>query len=81
MTLKNKQELDHARRAEGGWGMRVNQNGEEVFEDYIFTGNDFSNPEEIGEALLILADHLGFQVVRTNATKHGNTVLELRLSD
>lgn len=61
--------------------MMVNQNDEQVFEDYILWGSDFTDPGELGEALLLLADQLGCRFVRTNATKHGTIELQLLPSD
>lgn len=54
--------------------MSTNQAGEPVEEEPIF---DVS-PAMCGEVLLLLIDRLDLTLWRTNATKHGNTELQLR---
>lgn len=56
--------------------MRLNQIGAPVQEDYLCPDN--FKPGELEEAVCLLVTHLGLDLVRTNATKHGNTELRLR---
>lgn len=56
--------------------MMVNQRGEPVQEDYMLPG--IFEPGELEQAVCLLVQHLGLDLVRTNATKHGNTELRLR---
>lgn len=58
---------------------RVNQKGEEIVEETLF--QPWSVPatdEERDAAITLLCEHLNVRIVRTNATKHGNTELVLR---
>lgn len=57
--------------------MMVNQRDEPVFEDLIISGSDFEDSEEVGQAVVLLAEKLGFFFVRTNATKHGYTEIKV----
>lgn len=54
----------------------VNQAGDAVFEQSINYPSDFAEGE-LAQAVIALADHLKLLIVRTNATKHGNTELQL----
>lgn len=61
--------------------MRVNQRGEEVEETTLFPyGHAWEKwtPEELAQAVALLCQHAGVEIVRTNATKHGNAELVLR---
>ena len=55
----------------------VNQNGDPVFDQYITEWSEL-NEGELQKLVLMLIHHLGLVVYRTNATKHGNTELQLR---
>ena len=57
--------------------MRVNQSGEEVREEHIQFA-EWLKPGEAETVLFALLDHLGLDVVRTNATKHGGAELQVR---
>ena len=59
---------------------QVNQRGEPIHEDWIGTPDNFV-PGEAERALLLLIDHLGLSLYRTNATKHGNVELVLRRNE
>lgn len=59
--------------------MRTNQRGEEV-QEHVLWQEDL-NPGEAEALLFVLLDHLNLIAVRTNATKHGNTELQLRPRD
>ena len=56
--------------------MQVNQQGHLVVEEYV----DFSDLslEDRKEAVDLLFKELGIDIYRTNATKHGYFMLELR---
>jgi len=56
--------------------MMVNQRGEPVQEDYLYPGD--LRDGELEQALFMLLQHLNLDLVRTNATKHGNVELDLR---
>jgi len=59
--------------------MRVNQAGEEVFEETLFKDwGAGATVKERDEAIGFILEKLGYRAVRTNATKHGNTELEFR---
>lgn len=62
--------------------MRVNQNGEQLEESTLYAswaaGTHDRSDEERDTAICLLCEHLGVEIVRTNATKHGNTELILR---
>ena len=58
--------------------MIINQNGEEVFTKDITHSRDFRDEDELAEALLLVIEHLGLDLVRTNDTKHGETELQLK---
>jgi hypothetical protein len=59
--------------------MIVNQNGDEVVETYLFSYSyEIATNYERDEAIRLILQHLKCTIVRTNATKHGNTELELR---
>lgn len=61
--------------------MMVNQNGDEVVETLIMQGYggefDFIG-DELGQALCLLAEKLGYSFIRTNATKGGRPEIQLR---
>lgn len=60
----------------------VNQNGDAIDETPLFRiWSDPATDEERDQAIALILGHLGMQVVRTNATKHGNTELEIRPDD
>lgn len=58
--------------------MKVNQQDEEVFEEQLFTlwGGSTSSAD-MHDAIRVLCEHLKVRIVRTNATKHGNTEIVL----
>lgn len=56
--------------------MKTNQRGEEVQEETLWPGQ--LNVGELEEAVFMLLARLNLDLVRTNATKHGNVELELR---
>lgn len=56
--------------------MMVNQNGEPVQENFLYPGD--LREGELEQALFLLLRHLNIDLVRTNATKHGNVELDLR---
>jgi hypothetical protein len=56
---------------------RVNTNGDAVEETELFVGFSHTDDER-DKAICLLLDHLGLEVVRTNATKHGTTEIVLR---
>lgn len=59
--------------------MATNQKGEPVEETPLFWGwSDPATDAERDEAIGMILRHMGMKIVRTNATKHGNTELELR---
>lgn len=59
--------------------MHVNQKGEPVVETELFKcWSDTATDTERDTAISLILEHLGLEIVRTNATKHGNTELELR---
>jgi hypothetical protein len=60
---------------------RLNQAGEPVSEATLLFGVDFISDEERDEAIRLILQHLKMNVVRTNASKHGATVYELRPED
>lgn len=55
----------------------TNQRGAPVFETQVFDALDL-NGLEAKQLVLLIADHLGLEVYRTNATKHGSTEVTLR---
>lgn len=57
----------------------MNQNGDPVMEDELFQSwSDRATQSQVEEAIGLLLRYLNLEVWRTNATKHGNTELELR---
>lgn len=60
--------------------MRVNQLGDPVFEDPIFSASDLTD-DEAKELLLLLIGRLGLKATKTNATKHGDTQITLETQD
>ena len=58
---------------------QVNQRGDPVEETLMFPcWSDSATTKERDEAISLILEHLGMEIVRTNATKHGNVKLELR---
>jgi hypothetical protein len=58
---------------------RVNQNDDPVEETLMFQcWSDAATSQERDTAIGLILEHLGMEIVRTNATKHGNVELELR---
>jgi hypothetical protein len=51
--------------------MRVNQKGEEIFEEYLYDGSELS-VDELQEIVFAILDVLNLRVKRTNATRHGD---------
>ncbi|OOV05785.1 hypothetical protein RF819_02835 [Rhodoferax fermentans] len=59
--------------------MQVNQRGEPVVEEHLFRyGIRSATDDERDTAIVLILEHLGLVIVKTNATKHGTTELELR---
>lgn len=65
--------------------MRVNQRGEEVVEDtlysscgMVFAFNSKITDDDRDKAIALLCEKLKVSIVKTNATKHGATELVLR---
>ncbi len=57
----------------------VNQNDEPVVETELFQpGSNDATKAQIEETIRILLKYFNLEVWETNATKHGNTELELR---
>ena len=62
--------------------MITNQNGDSVEEAPMFLSwSDQATNAERDEAIKLILQHLGCHIVRTNATKHGNTELVLRVNE
>jgi len=58
---------------------RTNQMDEPVEETQLFEfWCDTATDKERDTAISLILGHLGLKIVRTNATKHGTTELELR---
>lgn len=64
--------------------MNVNQRGEPVIRDMLY-GYGMSleklNEDERDKAIAAICQHLGVVIVRTNATKHGTTEIQLQSED
>lgn len=59
--------------------MQVNQLGEEIEETALFEiWSDPATDAERDKAISLILCHLNCAIVRTNATKHGTTEIELR---
>lgn len=57
----------------------TNQNGDPVEEYLLFTSwGETATTEETHQAIALLAELLGIEFYRTNATKHGNVEVVLR---
>ncbi|WP_087865086.1 hypothetical protein [Comamonas thiooxydans] len=57
----------------------VNQQGNPAHTEVLLPyGSEQLSPSDLQEALSMLYEHLGVQLVRTNCTKHGHTELQLR---
>lgn len=54
----------------------VNQRGERVIERHIYMPD--ASPYEVQQVLAQLIERMSLHVVETNATKHGNTEIQLR---
>ena len=65
--------------------MIVNQRGEEVTEETLFgyVGDTLTavSDQDRDDAIALICQHLGIRIVRTNATKHGNTQLVLQTEE
>ena len=60
--------------------MRVNQRGEPIEENTLFPyGHEYEKVSDAdrNQAIDLLCQHLNVRLVRTNATKHGNTEIVL----
>jgi len=57
--------------------MRVNPYGDEIVEELLTYGY-YLKTEDVAEVLALLLDRLGLEAIRTNATKHGWTEIQLR---
>jgi DNA primase len=55
----------------------VNQRGDPAAEEAIMFPGDFEG-DELRQAVLLLAERLGVEIIRTNATKHGDTQIQLK---
>ena len=59
----------------------TNTNGDHLDETVLFTvWSSKATDYERDTAIRMILEHLGLEIVRTNATKHGTTELELRKS-
>lgn len=60
--------------------MRVNQRGDPIAEEFVFghVGDATPTDQDRNDAIALILEHLGLEIISTNATKHGDTVLELR---
>ena len=57
----------------------TNQNGDTIDEQQMFTCcSDPATDHERDESIRLILEHLGCEIVRTNATKHGSIELVLR---
>lgn len=54
-----------------------NQRGEQVVEETLFPFGANASAADVREAISLLCDHLGVRVIKTNATKHGYTEVQL----
>lgn len=61
--------------------MQVNQNGYGIVENYISCSDSFESDDEVRVVVLLLAERLGIDIVRTNATKSGNFEIVLQDKD
>lgn len=58
---------------------RTNQNGDPVVEDLLFPGCwQTVTLDDLQSAISLLCERLNVEIVRTNATKHGNVEVVLR---
>lgn len=57
--------------------MHITQSGDEAFEDILFP-LDRLTESDANELVFALLDHLDLEGLRTNRTKHGNTVIKVR---
>jgi len=58
---------------------RVNQRGDEVFEEMLGEWSTLT-PDELQTILFGMLDHLNLVAIKTNATKHGDTQIEIKAS-
>lgn len=58
--------------------MRVNQRGQPISEETLFPWGTGVSDDDMREAISLLCDHLGVCIIKTNATKNGNTEVELK---
>jgi hypothetical protein len=62
---------------------QVNQYGEPIHEEQLFahigqlTCTEITDQDR-NDAIALILQHLGLEIIATNATKHGNTELMLR---
>lgn len=58
----------------------LNQSGDEIFEEDVFTPHwqSGTTDAEVRDTICLILGHLNLKVIKTNATKHGTTELELR---
>lgn len=59
--------------------MSTNQQSKPILETTLFKSwSQIATDAELNQAIILILEHLNCTIVRTNATKHGNTELELR---
>ena len=59
----------------------LNQAGQPIHEEQLFTcvgSRDEITDQTRNDAIALILQHLGVEIVATNATKHGNTEMVLR---
>lgn len=61
--------------------MQVNQRGDPIAETQIFPAHDVVSTEDLRDAVNLLCEILGVEIVRTNATKCGNCELQWRAKE
>ena len=62
--------------------MSTNHNGDPVEETELFVAwSERSTNEERDTTIGLILQHLNLKAIRTNATKHGNTEIQLRASE
>lgn len=67
------------RDAREGADMRVNQQDAPIIEEVLFASwTSSEDPLDIARAISCLCEHLNIEIIRTNATKHGNTEVQIR---
>lgn len=65
---------------------RSNARGERINEEQLFAhigqaAYTYITDQDRNDAIALILNHLGLIVVATNATKHGDTELQLRIRD